>query len=419
MMADQQRKPGRVEIALAALTLLIFTEAFLPKLMSPPPEQGGSDENVFLRYLWLPFYGLVLIGLFMAGLRSLRAILSAPLLMLLCALAITSTLWSIAPDVSQRRGIAVTATTLLGVYLAVRFDWNTALRLLGAVWLGLLLVTLFAGIFAPGLARDSEIHIGAWTGGWWEKNQLGGHASRCSFLFAFLAWRDPPLRRTWIGATLLAVGLTVLSTSATACLGVALGFGVLACAWWMLKGKHAALVLMWGAASVLGALVITYAVAPAILLKAIGKDPTLTGRTDIWEVLLNAISQKPVLGYGYQAFWSKDSEPRYWLQQAVDWAAPSGHNGWLDLAISLGLVGLVIFLIDFLLAIFRAAVQATKSPTGVFALGALAQLALFSMSESILLWQNSIIWATYCFISAKLALDAHRERAWRSAPVPA
>ena len=45
------------------------------------------------------------------------------------------------------------------------------------------------------------------------------------------------------------------------------------------------------------------------------------------------------LGYGYLAFWGLDSEPRYWLQKAVDWNAPSGHNGWLDLAISLGLVG--------------------------------------------------------------------------------
>jgi exopolysaccharide production protein ExoQ len=185
----------------------------------------------------------------------------------------------------------------------------------------------------------------------------------------------------------------------------------------MLKGRHAAVILLWAMVVGLGALIMIYAVAPGVLLKLIGKDPTLTGRTDIWEELLRAINARPWLGYGYQAFWSKDSEPRYWLQQAVDWAAPSGHNGWLDLAISLGLIGFVVFLLDYLLAIYRAVAQATRTPAAVFALGVLVQLMLFSMSESILLWQNSIIWATYCFVSTRLALDARREDVRSSAPV--
>jgi O-antigen ligase len=84
--------------------------------------------------------------------------------------------------------------------------------------------------------------------------------------------------------------------------------------------------------------------APGVLLSLIGRDPTFTGRTDIWDALLQAISHKPLLGYGYLAFWGLDSEPRYWLAQAVDWDAPSGHNGWLDLAISLGIVGVMMTL---------------------------------------------------------------------------
>jgi O-antigen ligase len=131
----------------------------------------------------------------------------------------------------------------------------------------------------------------------------------------------------------------------------------------------------------------------------------LTGRTDIWAHLIDAIDQKPWLGYGYQAFWGADSEPRYWLQKAVEWPAPSGHNGWLDLAVSLGLVGAGVFALDLALTLARATRAAAIAPVGVAALGMLAQFLLFSMSESIILFQNSIIWLTYVMVSVKLALD--------------
>jgi len=124
---------------------------------------------------------------------------------------------------------------------------------------------------------------------------------------------------------------------------------------------------------------------------------------------------RPLLGYGYLAFWGLDSEPRYWLAKAVDWNAPSGHNGWLDLAISLGLVGVAIFAVDFILSAWRAVKLAAISPAGVFALGFLAQFMLFAMSESIILAQNSILWATLAMVSTKLALDA---RKFREVPPP-
>jgi exopolysaccharide production protein ExoQ len=176
--------------------------------------------------------------------------------------------------------------------------------------------------------------------------------------------------------------------------------------------------LRWSGAGVagLGLLVLIYATAPGILLGLIGKDETLTGRTDIWIELAAAIEQKPALGYGYLAFWGLDSEPRYWLEKAVAWNAPSGHNGWLDLAISLGFIGVALFAIEVAATTWRGARLALRSPAGVFALGFLAQFMLFAMSESIILAQNSILWATFAFVSAKLALG--RESAIAQSQTP-
>jgi O-antigen ligase len=401
---------GRSEFAAAGVTLFMFAEAFVPRLLSPGVNDltGEIQESTLLRYLWLPFYGLIAIGLFMAGRQVWSAIWRSPWMVLLALMAMASAAWSIDADLSLRRGFALLATTMLGVYLAVRFDWLTALRLLAVVWLGLLAASLIAGIVAPGWARMGDVHPGAWSGGWWEKNQLGGHASRASFLFAFLAWRDGVFRRPWIAAVLISAALVVLAQSATALLGVGLGLAVLAGAWWMLKGRVWSLAMAWGGVTALGVGAILAIAKPELLLSLIGKDPSLTGRTEIWDQLFAAISQKPVLGYGYLAFWGPDSEPRYWLQQAVEWLAPNGHNGWMDLTISLGVVGLGVFALDVVLSGWRAAKLATVSPAGVFALGFLAQFLLFSMSESIILQQNSILWATYVMVSAKLAMEARR-----------
>jgi len=405
-----RRPVGRIELALAGATMFMFAEAFLPRLLAPSAVDvtGEVPESTLLRLLWLPFYGLIGVGLIVAGRDVWRVMFRSPWLVLLALLAIASALWSIDPELSFRRGIAVLATTLMGVYLAARYDWIAALRLLAVVWFGLMAASFVAGIVAPGFAVMHEIHPGAWSGGWGEKNAMGGHAARAAFLFAFLAWRDKPHRRWWVGGLMISLLLVVLSKSATALLGASLGLGVLMAAWWMLKGRRWSLALAWGVVCVVGAAAMIYAVAPEVLLGVIGRDATLTGRTNIWVELGAAIEKKPALGYGYLAFWGLDSEPRYWFERAVDWNAPSGHNGWLDLAISLGVTGVIIFAIDVIVCAWRATRLSMTSPAGVFAVGFLAQFMLFAMSESIILAQNSILWATYAFVAAKLAMEARR-----------
>ena len=279
-----QQRISRLEYALAGITLFMFAEAFLPRLLAPGPvdASGEAPESTLLRFLWLPFYGLIGVGLVLAARDAFRTMSRSPWLVTLALLAIASAWWSIDAELSFRRGIAVFATTLLGVYLASRFDWIGALRLFACVWFCLMAASFVAGIVAPGFSHAGEIHPGAWIGGWGEKNALGGHAARASFLFAFLVWRDAGPRKWWLGGLVLSLALVVLSKSATALLGAGLGLGVLAAAWWMLKGRRWSLALAWGGASVGGFLVLIYLTAPALLLGVLGKDETLTGRTDIW-----------------------------------------------------------------------------------------------------------------------------------------
>ena len=179
------RQPvSRIELVLAGLTLFMFAEAFLPRLLSPQAADvtGQVPESTLLRFLWLPFYGLIGVGLIVAGQATWRVMLRSPWPVLLALLAIASALWSIDPELSFRRGIAVFATTLMGVYLAARYDWISALRLLAIVWFALMAASFISGIVVPGFGVMHEVHPGAWSGGWSEKNALGGHAARAAFL---------------------------------------------------------------------------------------------------------------------------------------------------------------------------------------------------------------------------------------------
>ncbi len=72
----------------------------------------------------------------------------------------------------------------------------------------------------------------------------------------------------------------------------------------------------------------------ALVARLLGRDPTLTGRTDlIWSELIPLSLKNPVLGVGYGAFW---------IRPIFEFPINQAHNGYLDVFIELGAVGLVL-----------------------------------------------------------------------------
>jgi O-antigen ligase len=106
-----------------------------------------------------------------------------------------------------------------------------------------------------------------------------------------------------------------------------------------------------GAARILGVVLATALVPilvvgaadPDLVLDLIGKDPTLTGRTEIWGYVMNDISLKPLLGWGYFAFWIASNPAAVEIGNAVHWVVPEAHNGLLEMLLNVGMVGTAIF----------------------------------------------------------------------------
>ena len=389
------------EFALLVATLLVFSEGILPRLLSG---DATSDGSALLRYLWLPIYAAAFAGIIWQARTVFQACLRLPFLMALIGVCAVSFIWSIDPSLTQRRSLAIVMTTVAGLYLGTRYSWQTMLRALALVWLILAVSSFFAGLFAPGFGRDQIVHIGAWQGTFFEKNQLGGVMARAAVFAAFLALMDKEFRWVWMTLLGLCGLLVLLSTSKTALLGLTLGLGVLGTCALMKRGMATGLLVVWLGVFAMGIGAATLILAPELVFQLLGRDMTLTGRTDIWITLLDYIQQRPLLGYGYGAFWAEGSFPGDWVRETLQWDAPTAHNGWMEVTLARGLVGLFFLMADFLMTVVRALFAAVNTWAGVFALAFLAQFFLFSLSESASLQQNSIVWLIYVAVAAKLAL---------------
>jgi O-antigen ligase len=146
------------------------------------------------------------------------------------------------------------------------------------------------------------------------------------------------------------------------------------------------------------------------LLEALGKDPSLTGRTEIWDSLLRKVADRPWTGYGYGAFWGRigESAPADWVRKETGWIVPSAHNGWIDLLVQLGWPGTLM--VGGLLAGTAVNAVLRSSGSGVregwWALGFLAAFVVLSLSESILMAHQGLPWVLFVALLTRATLPS-------------
>jgi len=389
-----------LESALAVLAILLFSQALLGPLLVDPLKPDAAEA---LRLVWLPVYGVTLLVIAMRPLAVLETALRAWPLMLLALLAALSTFWSIDPDITSRRALALAMTTLFGLWLASRFDWKSLLTIIAVSFAILMAGSAIAGALVPGFGVMQEVHPGAWRGLWWEKNTLGAMMGWAVLAFVGAAAFDTRRRMIWLALVVPALALVVLSTSRTAMLAsfIAIaGPGMIALA--RRDAASSAIAVMAGVVGAsLGILVLV--IGPGVLLEALGRDATFTGRTEIWEALFRQIGERPLLGFGYGVFWQVDLGPAYWVRLETNWPVPTAHNGWIETALATGLIGVGVAAIAYAGALGSAALRLFRGNETYWALPFLVMWGLISFSESNLAEQNSLMWVMFTATAAKLA----------------
>ncbi|KAA5804701.1 O-antigen ligase family protein [Alkalicaulis satelles] len=392
------------EAGLALIGLLLFSNALIAPLLADP---ARPDDAEALRLVWPPVYALTLFLMALSPGAVWRVTLRSWPLVLLALLTMISAAWSIDPEVSVRRGLAVVMTLAFGLWLAARYSWRDLIRLIALTFAILAVGSLIAGAVFPGFGVMQEVHPGAWRGLWWEKNTLGAMMAwgALAFLAAAACARGVTEQRLWFALVPLALLLVLLATSRTAFLATAIALGgPLAIALSRRDFSFAALTGFGVTVAAIGLLTVLM-IGPAVLLEMLGRDATFTGRTDIWEALGRAIAERPWTGYGYGAFWGDERGPVFWVLQVTQWPVPTAHNAWLETALAIGIPGTVLALWVYLAGLWRAGRGFRTGLETYWTLPFLAAWGVISLSESNLLQQNGFVWLLLTATLAKLAAD--------------
>jgi O-antigen ligase len=200
----------------------------------------------------------------------------------------------------------------------------------------------------------------------------------------------------------LSLGLIVQSKSASSVLIAAGLLGISTVALFIRRLNISRL----GSAMMLLAMTATLAAVASIgaeqILGILGKDSSLTGRTVLWATVAAELIDRPLLGFGFQAFWLGNTAEFATVWSVVRWAPPNAHNGYLDVALSLGLTGLLLVLITIVATgskVVAMAASVARDNSRYLPALIFAYFLLSNAGESALVQQNHILWVLFVWAS--------------------
>lgn len=396
------------------MVMLIYTTgAFLPLL-------GGrgtvTEANAYEIAVQIPLYCLAILFCALHWTVVWEAAREVKWILALTAMTVVSAGWSQIPLFTLRRGLILAGTTAFGIYFGARFDIKEQLRILVrvcAIVIGLSFVFI---VFLPQYGLDSTFHNGSWRGIFAQKNSLGRMAVFSAIVFYF-AQRRAGRWVAWAGIG-GSVVLVLLSKSATSLVILALVVAM-QIVFRLLRTKSVLAIPAFSFGGVLLALfIVSGNLGSSMILKFLNRDPSLTGRVRLWNLSLSAIAQRPWLGYGFKSFWMGMEGASAAIVQQLHWSPPSAHNGFLDILLEVGIVGLCLFSIGYLLLWRRALMFLRRDPSDVpgWLCTYLFFMLVYNFSERTILDQNTIFWALYASLAVNLYLDLPR-RAKAKVPV--
>jgi len=303
----------------------------------------------------------------------LRANLPVVLFFVYCGISI---LWSDFPDVSFKRWLRAIGDIVMVLIVLSDVNWLTALRrvLARVGFISLPLSILFIRYF-PELGRAySKGGASSWSGVATGKNGLGmiclvfGLASLARFLEVYRGEKGRERTRPLLAQTAI-LGMTVYlllkanSATSFACFFMC-AVPMILISFFSFARKPIILHLM--VTGIVGvAFCALFLNIGTGMVQDLGRDSTLTGRTDIWRSAFLQV-QNPLLGSGYESFWIG---PRLEaVQRLINQYLNQAHNGYIEIYLNLGWIGVVLLAV-MIFAGYGRVVGAVRSMTPTAALG--------------------------------------------------
>jgi O-antigen ligase len=343
---------------------------------------------------------------------------------LLYAFMAMSILWSNYPYVSLKRFIMSCGDVIMALVVLTEAAPLEAIRAVIRrcavihIPLSIVCIKYFRDV---GVLWDWSGEAKSWLGIATSKNTLGQVAATAALIFIWermqggREWSRRGVDWVYIAMSLYllkgsddAFSLTSLSVFALG-IGVMIAVNVLRPHWGAVKLFLAATVT--GLMGLLG-VVAAHTLVPfkqgtwlGLLVAKMGRDITLTGRTEIWTDVLKLASKSSLMGVGFGGFWIGRLANIPWTEQ-MSWTLAQAHNGYFDIYLQLGWVGIALLLG----VIVGSARQIAQSLTvdfeyGRFRMAVFLMVMFVNITESTFLRGNHNMW--FLFLLATLSVPAH------------
>ena len=130
-----------------------------------------------------------------------------------------------------------------------------------------------------------------------------------------------------------------------------------------------------------------------LLVKALGRDSTLSGRTELWRHVLE-FDTNPILGTGFESFWLGNR--RELLAEKYWWAPNEAHNGYLETYLTLGSIGVLLLVGLFVATFWKIRLELFRNfEWGRYRLGFLAAVIVYNWTEAAFKTLNPVWFAFY------------------------
>jgi O-antigen ligase len=301
---------------------------------------------------------IVLIGRARRAGDLIRANIPVMLYFLYCGISV---LWSDFPDVSFKRWFRALGDVVMVMIVLTDPEWLLALRrLLARIGFVVVPVSVLFIRYFPMMGRlYTRGGSPTWTGVATDKNGLGmislvfGLASLFRFLEIYREPKETRNKRQMMaqGAIFtMALYLLYEANSATAfsCFFLAVGPMVLTYLYpWARKRAVVNFMVLVVLGIAFSALFLSLGSG---MLQGLNRDSTLTGRTTIWHFALGMV-QSPLFGTGFESFWLGQRLAQ--MKVLIDQGVNQAHNGYIEVYLNLGWVGVTLLVIILLIGYRR------------------------------------------------------------------
>jgi len=363
-----------------------------------------SQGNFTYMAILVPMYTYV-IWFFVSKWRWFVPVLKRAFpLVLVSLLAILSTFWSLEPKATFLRSCNLFLGTMTGCYFAVRYLPLQFQTLMGKCYLILGIFVFLVVILDPEVGIHHGKHYPSFRGYFSHKNIMGDTMVYGLIVSLFL------LRTTHakiLGLWLFTVSglLIIMSLSRTAWLlalfSLIVYLLIMSIRAWKFKGLLLVFIVIFTSVFILS--LVGYETIASEAIIALERDPTVSGRTEIWEIILDAILPDHFwFGFGYEAFWSSTQGAFNYFRNQLGFIPAHSHNGWLQIMVHLGFSGVILVAIAMIIGIKRSYIFAFSHTYHGYAVALVFLVMYFVLNivESYFMAPERLYWEIFVYYVA-------------------